>query len=196
MTSRNLLFRDASAAPFEKSAERGLTMLELIIAFVVLQVAIVMFAQFFTAGLDFSRRARRSGMAQILAQAKMEELLRTLPQQPSLTLAADKSGVERFLSGRPGTFEDTYSHTQIVEPFMWVAEAVPSSEDKSLLQLTLYVYTVTSWTRSEQTQGAQEDFYLPEHREHFNLITPLADGSVEITRGKLKLTLSTVTARP
>ena len=113
MISEKRASRGKRAFPWPKilCTSSGLTILELIIAFVVLQVALVVFAQFITKALDFSREVRRLEMAQILAQSKMEELIRTLSVDPNLTSLFGDADSSRILNERPGVFH-TSGHMQ------------------------------------------------------------------------------------
>jgi type II secretory pathway pseudopilin PulG len=175
----------------------GLTLLELIIAFVVLQVAIVTFAQFFTAALDFSLKARRTEMAQMLAQSKMEELIRTFPDGAALTSSPEERGAPQLLNDHPGTFADfVHAHPEDIEPFMWVAEAAPSQSNPKVSNLTLHVYMVTKRTKSEKASAPEQDFYVSDDREWFTFIHTLSDGSVEVLRGQEKLRISSAVALP
>ncbi len=175
----------------------GLTMLELIIAFVVLQVAIVTFAQFFTGGLDLSLKARRTEMAQMLAQSKMEELIRTFPNEAALASSPKEAETPQLLNDRPGTFDDfVHAHPEDIEPFMWVAEAAPSQSYPKLSNLTLHVYVVTKRTKSEKASQPEQDFYVSDDREWFTFIHTLPDGSVEVLRGREKLRISSAVALP
>ena len=184
---------------------RGLTLLELLVALLVLQIALIAFAQFMTKALDYAMRTRQIEMAQILAQAKVEELLMTIPAGAVTIPPGDESLASRFLNERPGTFDDlAYSHSEDVSAFRWVAEAASSEADPKLLDLTLHVYVVKKRIREEEAaepteeQIAQpaEDFYVSENRKHFTYIHSLPDGSVEVMRGKQKITVSTAVAIP
>ncbi len=185
---------------------RGLTLLELLIALLVLQIALIAFAQFMTKALDYSRRTRLIEMAQILAQARVEELLMTIPAGAVTIPPGDEGLASRFLNERPGTFDDlAYSHSEDVSAFRWVAEAASSEADPKLLDLTLHVYVVKKRIREEKAaepakeeQVAQptEDFHVFENRKQFTYIHTLPDGSVEVMRGKQKITVSTAVAIP
>ena len=191
--SRNRPF--SLIGPFR--ASDGLTLLELLIAFVVLQVAILTFAQIMTAALDFSGTVRRAEIAQILAQAKMEELIRTIPTEPRLAFSSDEAAAPRFLEERPQRFEDvSYWHSEDADPFMWVAEAIPSENTPRLVNVTLHVYMVKSITRPEQAAAAPEDFFVSENRERFTYTRALGGGFEEVVTGKEKLRISSAAALP
>jgi len=185
---------------------RGLTLLELLFALLVLQIALIGFAQFMTKALDYARRTRLIEMAQILAQARVEDLLRTIPTGAVTIPPGDEGLASRLLNERPGTFEDiAYSHSEDVSAFRWVAEAASSKADPKLLDLTLHVYVVKKRIREkeaaepakeEQVTQSTEDFYVSEDRNHFTYIHTLPDGSVEVMRGKQKITVSTAVAIP
>jgi type II secretory pathway pseudopilin PulG len=173
------------------STSSGLTILELLIAFVLLQVAIVAFAQFMTTALDYSRDVRRRQMAQILAQTKMEELLRTIPTDVTLAFPSGTAGASHLLSERPENFDDiAHTHSEDVSPFRWVAEATPAAHNPDLLNLTLHVYVIKRRLKKEKTAEPVEDFYLPEDRGWFTFAQTLPDGSVEIIRGQEKVSIS------
>ena len=177
------------------SRAHGLTLLELIIAFVVLQVAIMIFAQLFTAGLTLSRKAKQTEMAQILAQAKMEELMRTLATQVLTETQVGESGMPVLLHDRPSSFvnfESTYSED--TQPFMWLVETSPSPHTPRLLNVTLYIYLVEERLLPEGTPGAEESFSLSENRDEFTLIREASDGSTEVVRGKEKLRITSAVA--
>ncbi|RJP75292.1 MAG: hypothetical protein C4532_00765 [Candidatus Abyssobacteria bacterium SURF_17] len=177
------------------SDTRGLTLLELIIAFVVLQVAIMVFAQLFSAGLTLSRKAKQIEMAQILAQAKMEEIMRTLAAQAAPEASVGESGAPVFLRDRPSSFADFGSmHAEDTQPFMWLAEAIPSADTPRLFHVTLHVYMVEERPLLRRTLGAEEDFWLSENREEFTLIREAADGSPEVAQGKEKLRITSAVA--
>lgn len=173
----------------------GLTILELLIAFVVLQIALVVFAQFITTALDFSREVRRIEMAQILAQSKMEELIRTLPSDPYLASSLDENGSSQILNKRPGSFQEyALMQAEDVSPFMWIAEAKPSTDNAGLLHVTLYVYVTQTRTKSEKASTPVNDFYVSEDRELFSFAHSLSDGAVEVINGKEKLRVSSAVA--
>ena len=178
-------------------ASRGLTLLELLIAFMVLQVAILTFAQILTAGLDFSGQVRRTEMAQILAQGKMEELIRTISTEPLHTFSSDEASTSRFLKERPQPFDDIpYSSFQDTEPFMWVAEATPSARNPKLLNVTLHVYVVQKRTKPGTASVAPEDFFVSDNRERFTYTHTLGNGATEVFTGKEKLRISSAAALP
>ena len=175
----------------------GLTLLELLIAFVVLQIALVTFAQFMTKALDYSREVRRMEMAQILAQAKMEELFRTLFSDTSPALPPGEAGAPRVLNERPGSFDDfAYAQSEDITPFRWVAEVKPSADNPVLLNLSLHVYITEKRIKSEKVSVPVEDFYISEDRERFSFTHTLSDGSVEVIHGKEKVRVSSAIALP
>ena len=175
----------------------GLTLLELIIALLVLQIALVAFAQFLTKALDYSRRVRRIEMAQILAQARMEELIRTIPAESTVIPPAEEGETSRILNERPGAFANVaYAHSEAIDPFRWVAEVAPSQNDPKLLGLKLYIYVVDKRIKEEKSSEPIEDFHVSDDREHFTYIHTLSDGSVEVMRGKEKLRVSSAVALP
>ena len=170
-------------------SSKGLTLLELIVAFLVLQIALVGFAQFITKALDYSRQVRRIEMAQILAQAKMEELLLTLPNADPRA-----SGI---LNEGPGNFVDmAYGRSEDVDPFRWIAEAAPSNTNPNLTELTLHIYVVGKRTKRETPSEPAEDFFVSDDRERFSYTYVLPDGSVEIIVGRQKLAVSSAVAIP
>jgi len=193
MLSRKKTSSDGSTRPGIKpvSTSSGLTILELLIAFVLLQVAIVTFAQFMTTALDYSRDVRRRQMAQILAQTKMEELLRTTPTDATLRFPSRTTGASHLLSERPGIFDNiAHTHSEDVSPFRWVAEATPAAHNPDLLNLTLHVYVIKRRLKKEKTAEPVENFYLPEDRRWFTFAHTLGDGSVEVIRGTEKVSIS------
>ncbi|MBI4829981.1 MAG: hypothetical protein HY801_00170 [Candidatus Lindowbacteria bacterium] len=171
---------------------RGLSMLEVIIAFVILQVSIVAFAQFFTAALDISRSARRTEMAQMLGQAKMEELMRLLPVQEPLDFP---EGTAKVLNERPGTFDEYASaNPEDITPFSWIAEANLSPTNSKLVDFTLHIYSVRK--RTKESESPKEEFYVSDNRKTFTFVHTLADGSTEFMHGKEELRLSSAVALP
>jgi type II secretory pathway pseudopilin PulG len=193
MLSRKKTSSDDSTRPRVKptSSSSGLTILELLIAFVLLQVAIVAFAQFMTTALNYSRDVRRRQMAQILAQTKMEELLRTIPTDVTLGFPSGTTGASHLLSERPGTFDDLETtHSEDVSPFRWIAETTPAAHNPDLLNLTLHVYVIKRRLKIEKATEPVEDFYLPEDRGWFTFAHTLGDGSVEVIRGQEKVSIS------
>jgi len=176
---------------------KGLTLLELLIAFVVLQVALVIFAQFITKALDFSREVRRVEMAQILAQSKMEELIRTISVDPKLGTSFGKDDSPRILNKEPGSFPDlAYMQAEDVTPFRWLAEAKPAPGNPGILDLTLHIYVTRTRTKSDQASMPADDFYISDDREWFNFKRSLGDGSIEVITGKEKLRVSSAIALP
>jgi type II secretory pathway pseudopilin PulG len=170
-------------------SNKGLTLLELILALMVLQVALVAFAQFITRALDYSRQVRRMEMSQILAQAKMEELVRTL--------STDYDQREGLLNERPGSFGDlAFARPEDVSPFRWIAEVAQSETTPGLLEVTLRIYVVAKRIREEKPSEPVDDFYLREDRKRFTYQHMLHDGSLEVVSGKEKFTLSSAVAVP
>jgi len=175
----------------------GLTLLELIIAFVVLQVAIVTFAQIMTSALDFSGQVRRTELAQNLAQAKMEEMIRTIHLEPSSLPHPGEIPKPFFVQARPQVFESSpYSLSEDTAPFMWMAEAVPSKNNPQLFYLTLHVYEVKKRTAPGAASEAPEQFTLSEDRERFTYTYAPGGGAAEAINGKEKLRLSSAAAFP
>jgi Tfp pilus assembly protein PilV len=174
---------------------KGLTLLELLIAFLILQIALIAFAQFITKALDYSRQVRQVEMAQILAQAKMEELLRTLS-----TDGAPATGVTDgtiVLNKGPGAFSDmAYGRSEDVDSFRWVAEATASEANPKLLNLTLRVYTIKRRIKTEAGEEDIEDFFVSEDRERLTYTHLLPDGSVEVLVGRQKLAVTSAVAIP
>lgn len=188
---RNRLFPQAGVF----GTSTGTTLLELIVALVVLQIALVAFAQFITMALDYSRRVRHVEMAKVLAQQKLEELIRTIPDGTEIAFPPGEIQVPQFLSDRPGSFENfAYAHSEDVAPFRWMAEVSPSPGNPSLLNLTLHVYVTNKRIKPEKATAPVEDFYISEDRERFAFIHTISDGSVEVMRGEEKLRISTAVA--
>lgn len=184
-SAANRAFRPADI--FRSS--KGLTLLELIIALLILQIALVAFAQFLTKALDYSLQVRRVEMAQILAQARMEELIRIL--------SAGEGKTSGLLNDRPGTFYDmAYGQSEDVDPFKWIAEVAPLETNPKLLELTLRIYVVDRRSKSERTSESGEDFYVSEDLERFTYTHMLPDGSIEVMAGKEKLKISSAVAIP
>jgi len=182
----------------ERSCQpQGLTLLELLIAFVVLQVALVIFAQFITRALDFSREVRRMEMAQILAQSKMEELIRTISVDPSSRASFGNDDSPRILNREPGSFSEIASmQAEDASSFRWLAEAQPAPENPHVLNLTLYVYVIKIRTKSGQASMPSDEFYVSDDREWFNLKRSLDDATVEVITGKERLRVSSAVALP
>lgn len=173
----------------------GLTILELLIAFVVLQIALVVFAQFMTKALDFSREVRRIEMAQILAQNKMEELIRTLPFDPKVTPLLEGGGSSKILNEGPASFQEyAFMQAEDVTPFRWIAEIQPLADNPSVIHVTLYVYVTQTRTKSEKASTPVDDFYVSEDRNLFSFARSLSDGTVEVINGKAKLRVSSAIA--
>ena len=188
---RNRLFPQAGVF----GTSTGTTLLELIVALVVLQVALVAFAQFITMALDYSRRVRHVEMAKVLAQQKLEELIRTIPDGTVIAFPPGETQVPQLLNDRPGSFENLVNaHSEDVAPFRWMAEVSPSPANPSLLNLTLHVYVTDKRVKPEKATAPVEDFYISEDRERFTFIHTISGGSVEVIRGKEKLRISTAVA--
>jgi hypothetical protein len=156
----------------------------------ILQIALVAFAQFMTKALDYARRVRQVEMAQILAQAKMEELIHTLstvgPPKPL------SDGETTILNDGPGTFNDlALGQAEDIDPFKWLAEAAPSATNPNLVKLTLHVYVV----RKRPTESSGE-FFVSDDRERFSYWRTLPDGSIEVMVGKEKLEVASAVAIP
>lgn len=174
---------------------QGLTLLELLIAFLILQIAITGFAQLFMGGLDLSRRTRISELAQILAQDKMEELVRTLPADiPSVS---SKGSAPFLLRERPAPFSDFGPASAAeVNSFRWIAEAAPAPHDPKLIYISLYVYTVSARPAKRESVEPGQEFYLSDDRTRFVYFQTAADGSTEVIQGKENLRLATAVAVP
>lgn len=174
---------------------RGLTLLELIIAFVVLQIALIAFAQLMTRALDYSRSARRQELAKMVAQTKMEELLRTIPERTDL--APQVVGEPLLLNERPGAFDHiAYGHSEDISPFMWVAETEVSKSHPKLLNVTLRVYLVNKRTQSGKSDAPVDDFFITDDRKRFTYKHSSLDGTVEVMTGKEKLSVASAVALP
>ncbi len=184
-------------SPNPPRTSRGLTLLELIIAFVILEIALTVFAQLFMGGLDLARKARSADMAQILAQARMEELMRTVSTNAHLKFSSGGPGTSKLLNDVPGTFDDlAYGHSQNVEPFMWLAEAAPSPNNPKLVNVSLHVYVVTKRTKPQGSSLPAQDFYVSDDRKGFTLMHTLSDGSIEVIVGKERLRVTSAVALP
>lgn len=198
LTTEGLATADRALPPADLvRSSKGLTLLELIIALLVLQIALVTFAQFITRALDYSRRIRQVEMAQILAQARMEELIRTFTPADALAPGTGEGDSPSLLNERPGTFEDmAYGLSEDIDPFKWIAEVNTSERNPKLLELTLHIYVVDRRTKSEKTSEPVEDFYLSEDRERFMYTYTLPDNSVEVMLGRQKLEVTSAVAIP
>jgi hypothetical protein len=199
MISGERASRGKRAFPWTKilNTSNGLTILELIIAFMVLQVALVLFAQFITKALDFSREVRRLEMAQILAQSKMEELIRTLSLDTQLPASLDDTGSGQILNERPGAFyAPAHIQAEDISPFRWIAEAEHAEATPGLLNVTLHVYSIRTRKKLEKASAPVEDFYISEDRNWFSFSHSLDDGTVEVVSGKKKLSVSSAIALP
>jgi type II secretory pathway pseudopilin PulG len=188
-SARTFRFRFSSSLLLR--SESGLSLLELLVALLVLEIAITGFAQFFLGGLDLSRKARDNEVAQILAQNKMEELLRTAPAEIDLV---GKPGA-RFLQERPAAFHESVPGVPEAGSFRWLAELTPAPQNPKLAHLSLHVYAV----RSRPVKGeaaAEEDFFVSDDRKRFNLIQTADDGSRQIIQGKEQIQLITAVAVP
>ena len=171
-------------------SSKGLTLLELLVAMLILQIALVAFAQFMTKALDYSRRVRQVEMAQILAQAKMEELIRTLSATGMPKALSDEGTT--ILNDGPGTFNDlALGQAEDIEPFKWVVEAAPSNTNPNLMELTLHVYVVR-----KRTTDSIKEFFVSDDRERFSYSRVMPDGSIEIMAGKEKLKITSAVAIP
>jgi len=177
-------------------SRKGMTLLELLIALLVLQIALVTFAQFITKALDYSRRIRQVEMAHILAQAKMEELTRTISAAGApIPLGRGKGPV--LLNERPGGFRDlAYSRSEDVAPFRWLAEATPSATNPKLLELTLRIYVIDRRARLEDVSEPVDIFDVSEGMERFNYTYMLPDGAAEAISAKEKLRVTSAVAIP
>jgi type II secretory pathway pseudopilin PulG len=176
-------------------ASDGMTLLELIVAFVVLMIALVTFAQFMTKALTYSRSVRRAEMAQMLAQAQMEQLTRKLSAEGITLESGEEGGPTQFFGEGPAPFEDLAdARGEDLSPFMWVADAEPSANDPKLANVTLYVYTVSS--RLKENSALADDVYVSDDRERFTITHALADGSTEVLYGREQFTLSSAVALP
>ncbi len=175
----------------------GLTLLELIVAFLILQIALVGFAQFMTKALDYSSRVRRGEMAQILAQVRMEELIRAIPTGAIEIGPVEQEHASRVLNERPGGFDDlAYAHSEDVSPYRWLAAVAPTQGDPKLLGLTLYVYSVRKKTKEEKSSEPVESFVLSEDRERFTYTHTMPDGTVEVVQGRERIRVSSAVALP
>ncbi|GAB4346857.1 MAG: hypothetical protein Kow0099_28460 [Candidatus Abyssubacteria bacterium] len=174
----------------------GLSMIELIVAFVVLQVAIVTFAQLFTAGLDFSRNIRRIELAQMLAHTKMEELLRTVPEDPALQPTTDEPDAATLITPRPASFEAfAHAHSEYIERFRWLAETHALPNNRNMVGITLHVYIIDTWEKTDTQTNPEEDFYLSEDRERFTYAyVPPGNNAVQFMRGREKLRITSAVA--
>jgi len=171
-------------------SSKGLTLLELIVAMLILQIALVAFAQFMTKALDYSRRVRQVEMAQILAQAKMEELIQTISTVGPPKPLAEEGTI--ILNDGPGTFNDlALGQTEDIDPFKWLAEVAPSGTNPKLVELTLHVYVVR-----KRTTESEKEFFVSDDRERFSYWHVIPDGSIEIMVGKEKLKVASAVAIP
>jgi hypothetical protein len=156
----------------------------------ILQIALVAFAQFITKALDYSRRVRQVEMAKILAQARMEELIQTISTVGMPKALSD--GGATILNDGPGTFNDlALGQAEDIAPFKWVVEAAPSNTNPNLVELTLHVYVVR-----KRTTDSMREFFVSDDRERFSYSHVLPDGSIEIMAGKEKLKIVSAVAIP
>lgn len=174
-------------------SKKGLSLLELLVALLVLQIAITGFAQFLMGGLDLSRKIRINEIAQILAQNKMEELLQTVPAEGALP--SGESG-PRLLNEMPLGFSDAAPGVPESDSFRWLAELAPAPHNPKLVDISLHVYAVRS--RPAQGEGAAlaQPFFLSDDKKRFTLVQAADDGSVEVMQGREQLRLVTAIAVP
>jgi type II secretory pathway pseudopilin PulG len=173
------------------SSHRALSLLELLIALLILQIAITGFAQFFMGGLDLSLRTRQNAVAQILAQNEMEELLRTLPARAQ----ASAQPVSGLLNERPAGF-DSGPDAPETSAFRWIAELISSPSNPKLMEITLHVYTVRTRPAQRGNVAADQEFFLSDDRERFTWFQPAEDGSISVMQGKEQVRLVSAAAIP
>jgi type II secretory pathway pseudopilin PulG len=174
---------------FPSPTRSGLSLLELLVALLILQIAITGFAQFFMGGLDLSKQTRTGELAQILAQNKMEELLRTVPAS-----AQSEAGLWA-LNDRPRNFDDSSVVSPEAGSFRWIAESMQASHNPRLMTISLHVYEVSS--RPAKTEAVSEQgFYLSDDRKRFTFFELAEDGSAQLVQGKEKVCLTSAVAVP
>jgi type II secretory pathway pseudopilin PulG len=171
------------------SPDSGLSLLELLVALLILQIAITGFAQFFMGGLDLSKKTRTSELAQILAQNKMEELLRTFPAS-----AQSEAGISA-LNERPRIFEDFNALSPETSSFRWIAESMRAPHNPGLMTISLHVYEISSRPARTETVSEQE-FYLSDDRKRFTFFELAEDGSAQLVQGREKVRLTSAVAVP
>jgi len=173
------------------TATRGLSLLELIIALLILQIAITGFAQLFMRGLDLSRKARTNELAQILAQNKMEELARTLPADAGLHASP------HLFPELPAVFPDSGpASAPDASSLRWIAEMAPATHNPDLLNVSLYVYSISVRAGKREGGPSEQDFYLSEDRKRFTYIQPAESGGIEVIRGKEEFRVTSAMAVP
>src|SRR5262245_18908809 len=98
--------------PSTRSPERGMTMIELMMALVVLSIGLLGIAAIFPTGRRFTVRDRMVTAATDLAEQKFEEL-RTLPYSDvNLTIGMHPTAAGEFV-GPNGTYKRWWTVTQI-----------------------------------------------------------------------------------
>ena len=189
--------RDTTPSPNVIGASSGMTLIEVIVAFVILMIALVAFAQFMTKALDYARKVRHAEMAQLLAQAKMEELIRKLPAEGLTFETGDNGSAAKLLGERPAPFENLSDiRGEDLTPFMWVAEAAPAEQETGLANVNVYVYTVTSRIKDNPAPETEDDVYVSDDREWFTIMNALDNGKTEVLHGRREFTLSSAVALP
>jgi type II secretory pathway pseudopilin PulG len=185
-----------STFSFPCRSSRGLSLLELLIALLILEIAITGFAQFFMGGLDLSRKAKTSEMAQILAQNQMEKLVRTVPTDTPSFFSADQP--PRLLNERPERFgESAPAGETDADSFRWIAEVAPVAHNPKLMNLSLYVYTISVQPASQSEKSLLPgQMRLLDDKRRFVYVESAADGSAEVIQGKENLRLTTAVAIP
>jgi general secretion pathway protein I len=120
------------------SSQKGFTLLEVLLAVIILGLAITVIMQQFSAGLRIARASNTYTTATIYAKQKLEEL------------QAEKEIEEKEESG---DFEDGYSWRVRIEPY----EDYLEEEDEELFEhLPLEMYrleSVVSWQEGEKEKS-------------------------------------------
>jgi hypothetical protein len=136
-------------------------------------------------------------MAQILAQNKMEELIRTLSLDSGPASSFQEGAPSVFPPEGPGSFQSSVlMEAEDVSAFAWIAEAKPSTDNAGRLDITLHVYVTQTRIRPQKASEPDRDFYVPDDWEWFSFKHALNDNSVEVITGKEKLRILSAVALP
>jgi len=131
--------RGVTAAGIVAGESKGFTLLEVLVATMVLGIAVVIVMQLFSGGLDQARRAEDYTRAVFHARAKMEEVLLAPPAGPVLERGVFGDGYRWALEALPDT--EAPIETLGVQPVMirvtigWGSDQAPKAFDLQTMAL-------------------------------------------------------------
>ncbi len=124
--------------------ERGLSLLELMVALVVLSIGLITVSALFPAGSRGQTQDRLMTSANFYAQQKLEELNNLTWSDPALAVGRHPTGTAFESVGPDGNFERTYEVTAMAAPLDNLKKVVVTVQYTAI---TSHSVTATTYVR-------------------------------------------------